>query len=252
MCFGGYKHLLQLISSLVCIVNSYSVTKQHVTVGVPLKSCKGIFDEDSSAPSGLYRIAPCGREFTVYCDMKEDGGGWTKIQQRVDNSTDFYRNRTEYVRGFGNFESNFWLGLDNIHCLTHNEPCELLVKISIFSGDTGKSKYQYFKVGNKDSDYQLHVRGYNKTVSDGGDALEVHNRQKFTTRDHDNDKSSSDNCAIKYRGAWWYNNCYESNLNGRYYNDDENTNASDGIIWYTFTGPGYSAKSVSMAVRCTC
>lgn len=171
------------------------------------------------------------------------------IQQRVDNSTDFYRNWEEYRKGFGSFESNFWLGLDKIHCLTYNGPCELLVTMSSFSGETAKSKYHYFKVGNKESSYKLYVQSYNASFSTGGDALEVHNGQKFTTRDRDNDRSR-DNCAVRYHGAWWYKQCYESNLNGRYYSN-KGTTLSDGITWFPFTGYNYSAKTVTMAIRCT-
>lgn len=213
-----------------------------------MKSCKRILDEDSNAPSGLYRVSPCGAEFTVYCNMEMDGGGWTVIQQRVDNSTDFYRDWEDYRKGFGYLQSNLWLGLDKIHCLTHIEPCELLVIISSFSDETAMSKYHHFRVGNKDSSYQLHVRMYNSTVSDGGDALEIHNGQKFSTRDQDNDLSSSENCAAKFHGAWWYKECHESNLNGRYYDKDAAT-LSDGIVWFPFTGYHYSAKSVTMAIR---
>jgi len=224
-------------------------TKQHVILGIPSQDCQKILDEDANAPSGLYRISPCGIEFTVYCEMK-NGEGWTMIQQRVDNSTDFYRNWEDYRKGFGSFELNFWLGLDKIHCLTHVAPCELLVTMSSFSGETAKSKYHYFKVGNKESSYRLYVQNYNSTFSTGGDALEIHNKQKFTTRDRDNDLSK-DNCAVRYHGAWWYKQCYESNLNGRYYHNKGTVTLSDGIAWFTFTGYNYSAKTVTMAIHCT-
>ena len=32
------------------------------------------------------------------------------IQRRIDDSVDFDRNWTEYQRGFGQLDGNFWLG----------------------------------------------------------------------------------------------------------------------------------------------
>jgi hypothetical protein len=52
----------------------------------------------------------------VLCVMDVDGGGWTVIQQRESDSN-FFLGWTEYVNGFGD-NTNFWLGLENIHRLT--------------------------------------------------------------------------------------------------------------------------------------
>ena len=116
--------------------------------------------------------------------------------------------------------------------------------------------YQHFKVGDRNSGYKLHVRGYNSSASNAGDALETHDGWKFTTRDQDNDVLQEENCAVKYHGAWWYKNCYQSNLNGRYYNGDYgNFNGSnplaveDGIVWHTAQGLWHSMKTVIIAIR---
>ena len=180
--------------------------------------------------------------------METDGGGWIVIQRRVDNTTDFYRNCAEYKNGFGSLETNFWLGLERIHLLTHEGPHELLVTMSDHSDKEAVSKYKHFSVANEASGYQLHIRDYVFDTSDGGDALTLHHRSKFSAYDCDQD-SSDENCAVEHRGGWWYRSCFESNLNGRYYNDGMSNSEEDGIIWLPFTGYEYSARTVSMAIR---
>ena len=56
------------------------------------------------------------------------------------------------------------------------------------------------------------------------------NGMQFSTHDRDNDKTSR-NCAVSYRGGWWYNNCAFANLNGQYLHD-QSTYA--GLVWHHF------------------
>ena len=56
-----------------------------------------------------------------------------------------------------------------------------------------------------------------------------HNGMKFSTKDKDNDVSL-DNCAVLFSGAWWYESCYLSNLNGLYLKEYN----VKGINWFHF------------------
>lgn len=54
------------------------------------------------------------------------------------------------------------------------------------------------------------------STGSANDSMERQNGNKFTTYDKDNDWSSRFNCAQRWKGAWWYNSCHDSNLNGIY------------------------------------
>ena len=49
--------------------------------------------------------------------METAGGGWTVIQRRMDRSEDFNRKWKDFVVGFGDLNSEFWLGLSKIQRL---------------------------------------------------------------------------------------------------------------------------------------
>ncbi|CAC5368346.1 Techylectin-5B [Mytilus coruscus] len=81
-----------------------------------------------------------------------------------------------------------------------------------------------------------------------GDAMKVHqNGKKFTTIDKDQD-AHKDNCAIIYKGGWWYGACHESNLNGLYLKGS-NTTYGEGVNWYQWKGLKYSLKTTTMMIR---
>ena len=76
--------------------------------------------------------------------------------------------------------------------------------------------------------------------------MTYHNNQAFTTKDRDNNVPRSRNCAEDSHGAWWYNACYESNLNGKYFNRD--TSDWEGILWRNFYNK-HSLKFTEMKIR---
>ncbi|CAG2231682.1 unnamed protein product [Mytilus edulis] len=60
--------------------------------------------------SGVYTFYPENTKFDVYCDMETAGFGWTVLQRIINGTIDFYRGWSDYKDGFGNLESEFWLG----------------------------------------------------------------------------------------------------------------------------------------------
>ena len=122
----------------------------------------------------------------TFCDMETDNGGWMVIQRRSNANKNFYRKWKAYSIGFGDVSHDFW----------------------------------YFKIGSSEEKYLLSVHGHSGSASD---SLRYHNNMKFSTYDNDNDRFIG-NCARSDRGAWWYNNCYDSNLNGHY-------DPLKGVLW---------------------
>ena len=82
-----------------------------------------------------------------------------------------------------------------------------------------------------------------------GDSLSYHRNMAFSTKDRDNDKANSFNCAASYKSAWWYNNCLRANLNGYYYHGSQVKSGYRGINWGKWKGAYYSAKRAEMKIR---
>ncbi|XP_046860829.1 techylectin-5B-like [Xenia sp. Carnegie-2017] len=176
------------------------------------KDCSEV-QNNGNNESGVYQINPDGQGyFKVFCDMKSSGGGWTVFQRCLDRSVDFYRGWNDYKEGFGNLTSEFWLGLDKIYRLTSARRNKLRVDLGDWSGKKAYAEYDYFAVKNENKKYQLSLGKYSGTA---WDALSGHKNMKFSTKDSDNDIYSG-NCATSNKGAWWYNDCYFSNLNGEF------------------------------------
>nr|XP_039260831.1 ficolin-2-like [Styela clava] len=198
------------------------------------KDCTTVFRKNAKTQNnsgGVFDIysESSDKPFEVYCDLATDGGGWTVFQRRMDGTEDFYRGWDEYANGFGEKDKEMWLGLETIHQLTKNRSYELRVDLGDFNGNTAYAKYGTFSIASASENYRLLVGEYNGTA---GDSFTQHNNMQFSTKYSDNDGWSSDSCAKKYKGAWWYRNCYYSNLNGFYYQDGQTDVKS--VNWYFF------------------
>ena len=68
--------------------------------------------------------------------------------------------------------------------------------------------------------------------------MATHNGTQFSTKDKDND-SHVKNCAILYKGGWWYIACHHANLNGLYLNGSFSKYAV-GMVWNTWKSFHYS------------
>ena len=64
--------------------------------------------------------------------------------------------------------------------------------------------YTSFEISDEADGYRIAVNGYTGTATDG---LKHHNGMKFSTKNQDNDKHTTRNCARKRKGLW-FNACY--------------------------------------------
>ena len=160
------------------------------------------------------------------------------FQRRHDGSVDFYLGWNDYKSGFGQLTAEFWLGNDKIHRLTASRPSSLRVELEDWNGVRAYAKYGKFNIGDEQAQYRLEVGSYSGTA---GDSLATHNNMAFTTKDI----GRSYNCAVQYTGAWWYNSCHQSNLNGKYLGDKRDAR---GARWDHFRGT-LSLKFTEMKLR---
>ena len=85
-------------------------------------------------------------------------------------------------------------------------------------------------------------------VGTAGDSLSYHRGSAFSTKDRDNDKNSG-NCAADAKGAWWFNSCQISCLNGVYHHGQHSASPWTGVNWYHWKGHSYSAKRAEMKIK---
>uniref|UniRef100_A0A8C5HNA4 Tenascin-like n=1 Tax=Gouania willdenowi TaxID=441366 RepID=A0A8C5HNA4_GOUWI len=221
------------------------ITTVFTTTGVlyrhPRDCSQALLNGDTS--SGLYTIYVGGDEnqpLQVFCDMSSDGGGWIIFLRRQSGRLEFFRNWKNYTAGFGDMNDEFWLGLSNLHKITASGQYELRVDLRD-KGETAYAQYDKFSVSEPRTRYKVHVGGYSGTA---GDSMTYHHGRPFSTYDHDNDIAVT-NCALSYKGAFWYKNCHRVNLMGRYGDNSH----SKGVNWFHWKGHEHSIEFAEMKIR---
>lgn len=238
-------HYTARIQALSGSLRSKLIQTIFTTIGLlypfPRDCSQAMLNGDTT--SGLYTIYINGdktQALEVYCDMTSDGGGWIVFLRRKNGREDFYRNWKAYATGFGDRREEFWLGLDNLSKITAQGQYELRVDLQDH-GESAYAVYDRFSVGDAKSRYKLKVEGYSGTA---GDSMNYHNGRSFSTYDKDTD-SAITNCALSYKGAFWYKNCHRVNLMGRY----GDNNHSQGVNWFHWKGHEYSIQFAEMKLR---
>uniref|UniRef100_A0A671S3B8 Tenascin-like n=1 Tax=Sinocyclocheilus anshuiensis TaxID=1608454 RepID=A0A671S3B8_9TELE len=223
------------------------ISTVFTTIGVLYKHPKDCSQTllNGETTSSLYTIYLRGDEnqpLQVYCDMTTDGGGWIVFVRRQSGKVEFFRNWKNYTAGFGDLNDEFWLGLSNLHKITSSGQYELRVDLRD-KGESAYAQYDKFSVSEPRSRYKVHVGGYSGTA---GDSMTYHHGRPFSTYDNDHDIAVT-NCALSYKGAFWYKNCHRVNIMGRYGDNSH----SKGVNWFHWKGHEHSIGFAEMKIRPT-
>ncbi|CAG9781826.1 unnamed protein product [Diatraea saccharalis] len=160
-----------------------------------------------AGPPGTYLIHPGHTPLDTWCV-----NGSTLLQRRYNGSVEFNRKFSEYVHGFGDAASEYWLGLESMHQLTSDNCSSMRIDMTDIYGGNWYAQYDRFSVGSADTGYVLDVSGFKGNASD---AFEYQNHMEFSAIDRDRDISNT-HCAANYEGGWWFSHCQHVNINGKY------------------------------------
>ena len=76
-------------------------------------------------------------------------------QRRTDGSVDFNRPWSDYEKGFGDLNGEFWYGLKSLNCLTQTGQWEMRVDFEFENKTRSYLHYNVFKVGSATDEYPL-------------------------------------------------------------------------------------------------
>lgn len=174
------------------------------------------------ARDGVYLIQPADSPILAFCAMQE--GGWTVVQHiTVNSSVDFDCTWDEYRNGFGHITGVHWLGNEYLHQLTRG-PGRYKLGIKLVDPDaiTKTGEYDPFLVEDESSAYRLRLGLFQGTAVDAltlDTENYLHDNQRFTTKDRDNDNYYKNCAKLEFQGVagggWWYDACAGANLNRR-------------------------------------
>ncbi|KAM9272424.1 fibrinogen-like protein 1-like protein [Morus bassanus] len=171
----------------------------------------------AGSPSGVYIIHPKGlHPIVVYCEMNMTDGGWTVIQRnRQSTEVTWAESWSTYKYGFGNVQTEYWLGTEYIHQISKQKVYQVRFVIWDAANNASFAEYSLFNVEDESQGYRLRLGTYSGSAGDAmasSSPSTMHDNMKFSAKDLDQDTYSG-NCASSYGGGWWYSACYSVRLN---------------------------------------
>ncbi|KAK2532209.1 hypothetical protein Q9233_005225 [Columba guinea] len=225
------------------------------------RDCFEIFQRSKgNSRDGLYIIQPKEDPIVVSCNMQD--GGWTIIQHITANSTvDFDRTWRDYKYGFGSVLDNHWLGNEYMHQLTSSSVRYILgVKLVNLNAEIKWGQYEPFLIEDEESQYRIRVGLYKGNATDAltlDTEAYLHDNQKFTTKDRDNDNYFQNCAKLEHNGipggGWWYDACAGANLNRRnviYWQKDCNKQHMCKFAWMMIKPVDHSLSSPTKSCPC--
>ena|GEM_PF-2038643 len=198
-------------------LHTFNISGRFIVGSSPRTSCSAILSAGESTGDGPYWIYPTGSNgILVYCDMTNDGGGWTLVLQNNSAVTTPSPSWNDSINGnnisgaIGSTQSSFdvLVGLSFWNAIGTQARVQVGTSASAISN---KATYNIsLDAGNY---YALNLS--NQNILLGGTApgfYTSHNGKPFTTYDADHDTYAS-NCAASYNNhPWWYTACWNGNL----------------------------------------
>ncbi|PWA16481.1 hypothetical protein CCH79_00004568 [Gambusia affinis] len=207
--------------NLLPINEHHKVLNRRMKV-LPRDCYEMLMASSGTARDGVYLIKPHDSPVVAYCAMQD--GGWTVVQHiTVNSSVDFDRTWDEYKNGFGDVTGDHWLGNEYLYELTRG-PARYKLGVKLVDRDavTKTGEYDPFQVEDESTGYRLRLGLFQGTAVDAltlDTENYLHDNQKFTTKDRDNDNYFQNCAKLEFQGVpgggWWYDACAGANLNRR-------------------------------------
>ncbi|XP_063438416.1 angiopoietin-related protein 2-like [Mytilus trossulus] len=169
----------------------------------------------------------------------------------MNGSVNFDMSWWSYKYGFGNTDTEGWIGNRNLYWLTSSRKTEMLILMESWDGVWKYASYSEFYINDESDKYRLRVSGFSGTAGDSLMHMTTFTTpqggQQFSTFDRDYDAWWGKCNPIHHRGGFWFNKCGASDLNGLYYSSALDKSAS--CNWFTFSNNHQSLKTTFMMVR---
>ncbi|XP_034984520.2 fibrinogen-like protein 1-like protein [Zootoca vivipara] len=181
-----------------------------------MRDCDEMF-QAGHKESGLYIIRPeNARKLVAWCHM--DGcNGWTVIQHNTHNTElTWSETWTTYKYGFGNLVGDHWLGTEYISLISQQKWYKVRINLVDAGGHHRYAEYDSFVLRNENDEYTLKLGTYEGNAGDSltsSKAKNMHDNMRFSCKDKDHDRSTKENCADIHGGGWWYDSCFDAQLN---------------------------------------